>query len=55
MKKGIELIALERQRQIEEKGFSIIDDLRHEDGELADAGAYYALSEEMVPNSRNKG
>ncbi len=48
MKSGIELIAEERQRQIEVEGYSIENDQKHEDGELADAAAVYALSPDAM-------
>lgn len=48
MKTGIELIAEERRRQIEEEGYSIENDQKHEDGELADAAALYALSDDTM-------
>ncbi|MBN8668741.1 MAG: hypothetical protein J0M30_14685 [Chitinophagales bacterium] len=35
MKTGIELIAIERQEQIEKHGFTISHDKEHRDGELA--------------------
>jgi hypothetical protein len=43
MKTGVELIAEERKRQIEVEGWSAEHDDRHEDGELARAGACYVL------------
>ena len=48
MKTGIELIADERRRQIEIEGYSIKNDQKHENGELADAAALYALSDDMM-------
>jgi hypothetical protein len=39
---GVELIAQERQRQIDSEGFSIEHDDSHTDGELAYAAACYA-------------
>src|SRR5690554_5541401 len=48
MKTGIELIAEERKRQINEEGWSAEHDQEHTEGELADAGAYYALTEGML-------
>lgn len=41
---GIDLIAAERQRQIEKEGWSAHHDDEHENGQLARAGACYALS-----------
>jgi hypothetical protein len=43
---GVELIAAERKRQIEEFGWTESHDDCHGDGELADAAACYALDEE---------
>lgn len=45
MKTGIELIAEERQRQIEEEGWTPEHDDEHEDGELADAAACYCIDQ----------
>lgn len=45
MKTGIELIAEERQRQVSGENFRAEHDDQHSDGELADAGAYYALTD----------
>ena len=42
MSKGIELIAAERQRQIDEEGWTSEHDDSHDKGELADAAAVYA-------------
>ena len=42
---GIELIAKERKRQIEEKGFNAKHDHDHKSNDLALAGAIYALPE----------
>lgn len=43
---GIERIAKERNRQIEEEGRSLEDDLQYTNGELALAGASYAIAED---------
>jgi len=40
---GIELIAAERKRQIEEEGYTAEHDDRWKNGELAMAGACYAM------------
>ena len=45
MKKGIELIAEERQRQIEKEGWTAEHDDTHVQGEIARAAASYALPE----------
>lgn len=42
MSKGIELIASERQRQMEQEGWTAEHDDRHNDGALAHAAAVYA-------------
>ena len=47
MKTGTELIADERQRQITEEGWTAEHDEQHNKGELAKAGASYALAEDM--------
>lgn len=44
MSKGVELIAAERQRQIEKEGWDVSHDDAHTDGSLADAAACYAMS-----------
>lgn len=54
MKTGIELIAEERQRQIEAEGYSAEHDAQYEDGELADAAAVYALSDDMMDTLDNE-
>ena len=46
MQTGIELIAEERQRQIDEEGWTAEHDDEHEGGELADAAAAYALGDD---------
>lgn len=47
MTKGIELIAEERQRQIEKEGWTMEHDIfEHRYGQLADAAVSYALTEE---------
>lgn len=43
MKTGIELIALERKRQIEELGFDYSNDALYANEQLATAGGTYAL------------
>lgn len=43
MKTGIELIAEERQRQIEKEGWTAEHDAEHINGEIAIAGAVYAM------------
>lgn len=43
MKTGVEFIAEERKRQIEMEGWTPEHDDRHGEGELAQAGAVYAL------------
>lgn len=48
MKNGIELIADERQRQIEVEGWTAEHDAGHVEGELANAAAYYALTQETI-------
>ena len=47
MKTGIELIAEERQRQIEKEGWTPEHDDEHSNGELALVASYYAMSEEQ--------
>jgi hypothetical protein len=42
-KSGVELIAAERHRQISEEGWTPEHDARHTRGELARAGAVYAM------------
>ncbi len=40
---GVELIAAERRRQVEEEGWSVEHDAEHPDGALALAAAVYAM------------
>lgn len=47
MKTGIELIAEERLRQVEQEGWSFEHDDKHTEGELSNAAAYYALTKDM--------
>jgi hypothetical protein len=47
MKTGIELIAQERQRQIEVEGMTPEHDTQHKNGELALVAAYYAMDEQQ--------
>lgn len=54
MKTGIEIIAEERQRQIEEEGWSMEHDDRHTTGHLAMAAAAYA-SAEFYRQATSKG
>ena len=44
MKTGIEIIADERKRQVEEEGYTAEHDAMHVNGELADAAATYAMN-----------
>ena len=48
MKTGVELIDEERRRQIDVEGWTKEHDKQHEEGELANAGAYYALTDDML-------
>lgn len=48
MKTGIELIAEERQRQIEVEGWTAEHDAKHKDGELANAAAYYSMTDDAI-------
>lgn len=48
MKTGIELIAEERQRQIEKEGWTPKHDAGHKNGELANAAATYAMTKEAL-------
>jgi len=43
MKTGVELIAIERKRQIEELGFDYTNDSLYKDDQLAQAAATYAM------------
>jgi len=55
--KGTELITAERQRQVEEKGWTAEHDTTHKGGELATAAVFYTLplghllEEKMWPSS----
>lgn len=46
MKEGIQLIAEERQRQREIEQYTSQHDLQHNDGELANAAACYAMTDD---------
>lgn len=48
MKTGIQLIIDERVRQIEEEGFLPENDLAYDNGELANAAAYYAMTDDLI-------
>jgi hypothetical protein len=48
MKKGLELIKEERKRQIEVEGWTSEHDKEHTIGELANAAAYYAMTDELI-------
>ena len=45
---GTDLIYLERARQIEVEGWTPEHDSKHKQGELANAAAYYAMTEETI-------
>lgn len=46
-KTGVELIAEERKKQIESEGWTAEHDSKHSDGELANAAALYAMTDDM--------
>lgn len=48
MKTGIELIAEERQRQIDQEGWTFEHDDKHTDGSLANAAACYAVDKNEI-------
>lgn len=52
MKSGIELIAEERQRQIEQEGFDSENDADYKKDELAKAAACYAFAPAMKDEVR---
>jgi hypothetical protein len=54
MKTGIDLIAIERKRQIEELGYDYTNDELYANEELARAGATYALRPHLVPVNYEK-
>lgn len=49
MKTGVELIAIERKRQVEELGFDYTHDALYANEQLVQAGATYALRPGLVP------
>lgn len=55
MKTGIELIAEERQRQIEQEGWTIEHDAKHTTGQLAYAAACYALPNDVINIHEDRG
>jgi len=48
MESGIEVITKERKRQIEKEGYTSLNDQEYQEGELANAAAYYALTDELI-------
>ena len=54
MKTGIELIAEERQRQIEVECWTPKHDSKHVNGELANAASYYAMTDETIDFINNQ-
>ena len=48
METGIEIIAKERKRQVEEEGYTSEYDDRQEDGSLANASAVYAMTPDKL-------
>ncbi len=50
---GISIIKNERKAQIEREGFDLRHDRQHVAGQLACAGAYYALPQKMTRYHRN--
>jgi hypothetical protein len=54
MKTAIELVAIERQRQIEVEGHDIYEDKKYNNnGELADAAVCYAMNEYVDENMKD--
>lgn len=51
---GIELIAKERQRQVEKEGWSSEHDDKHNKGELAKAAACYCICDDLRESNRNR-
>lgn len=47
-KSGVELIAEERQRQIEKEGWTPAHDSEHDKGELVDAAICYAMGSDVI-------
>lgn len=54
---GVELIAAERQRQMDQEGWTMAHDDEHDSGELAAAGAAYAINaaDQLHPYSQGDG
>lgn len=50
---GAELIAQERQRQVEKEGYSKKHDKQHKDGELMKAALCYFMTPLLEPRERN--
>lgn len=48
MKNGIQLISEERERQIKEEGWTLEHDIQHKNGELSNAAAYYAMTDDLI-------
>ena len=55
MNTGSELILMERQRQIDEERLDELHDAKHVNGELAIAGALYALHASKVIERKHRG
>lgn len=53
-KKGIELIAAERQRQIDVEGWTLEHDQQHDSNELLFAAEVYLMNPFMAPESVEK-
>lgn len=51
MKTGIDYISAERERQVNEEGFTTENDMRYQDGELISAAVCYAIPEHHRVNS----
>jgi hypothetical protein len=45
---GIELIAAERKRHVEQEGYSTFHDDEHTEGELSQAAAYYCYEDPFI-------
>lgn len=52
---GVSLIAAERQRQVEEEGWTTEHDDAHRGGELATAAACYAIARPLYVEDRRAG
>lgn len=55
MSKGVELIAIERKRQIEELGYDYTNDALYNNNQLSDAAICYAMTPDIREHENDEG